>query len=68
MWRIPDDVLASGDDDRALGCVMDQLCDPDEFVAKVRDLYAHPEIESFDTLAFRDGRVVERSSKPQTAP
>ena len=51
MWRIPDDVLASKDDDRALGAVLEQLCDPDEFVAKVRELYAQPEIESFDTLA-----------------
>ncbi|MDX6410075.1 MAG: hypothetical protein QOE13_3146 [Gaiellaceae bacterium] len=65
MWRIPDDVLASGDDDRAMGCALEQLSEPDEFVAKVRELYAQPEIESFDSLVFRDGRVVERSSKPQ---
>ena len=65
MWHLPDDVLASGDDDRALACALEQLCDPDAFVAKVRDLYAHPDAESFDTLAFRDGRSVERYSKPQ---
>jgi diguanylate cyclase (GGDEF)-like protein len=65
MWHIPDDVLASGDDERALACALAQLCDPDAFVAKVRDLYAHPEAESFDTLAFKDGRGVERFSKPQ---
>src|SRR5258708_4944136 len=65
MWHIPDDVLASGDDERALACALEKLCDPDAFIAKVRDLYAHPEIESFDTLAFKDGRAVERSSKPQ---
>src|SRR5258705_816084 len=65
MWHIPDDVLASGDDERALACALEQLCDPDAFIAKVRDLYAHPDIESFDTLAFKDGRAVERFSKPQ---
>ena len=65
MWRLPDDVLASGDDDRALGSALEQLSDPDVFVAKVRELYAHPEVESFDVLAFRDGRTVERFSKPQ---
>ncbi|MDQ1503095.1 MAG: hypothetical protein QOD57_822 [Actinomycetota bacterium] len=65
MWSIPDEVLASGDDERALASVVGQLCDPDAFLAKVSDLYAHPDSESFDSLNFLDGRIVERYSKPQ---
>ena len=37
---------------------------PEAFVAKVEELFAKPEMESFDTLEFRDGRVVERQSGP----
>ena len=64
MWRIPDSVLASGDDRDALAVALDQLQDPDVFVAKVEELYGQPEAESQDTLLFKDGREFERLSKP----
>ncbi|MDQ4065739.1 MAG: GGDEF domain-containing protein, partial [Actinomycetota bacterium] len=35
MWRIPQEVIASRDDDRALQVVLDQLKDPDAFISKV---------------------------------
>src|SRR4029077_5733651 len=53
MWRIPPKVLVSGSDDEALSHVLDQLKEPDRFRAKVRELYAHPGQESFDTIEFR---------------
>jgi PAS domain S-box-containing protein len=65
LWRIPADILASGDDDRALAYVVSQVADPEAFLAKVRKLYATPEAESFDTIHFHDGRVFERYSMPQ---
>ncbi len=65
MWRVPEDVIESRDDARAIDCVMQQLIDPGQFFAKIKELYGSPEAESMDTLIFKDGRVVERYSRPQ---
>ncbi len=65
LWRIPDVVVESRDDDRALEYVHEQLANPTEFLHKVRELYDQPEAESFDVVPFRDGRTFERYSMPQ---
>jgi len=64
MWRIPQEILERGDDDSALAFVSSQLIEPDSFVEKVDQLYRRPEAESHDMLHFKDGRVVERYSRP----
>ena len=65
MWHIPGAVMESRDADQALEFVLDQLVDHQVFVTKVRMLNSKPEMESFDTLLFKDGHVFEYYSRPQ---
>ena len=63
MWKIPRDILRSGDDEQLLAFVLDQLADPEQFLTKVRELYTSS-IYDRGILLFRDGRVFERTSLP----
>jgi|GEM_PF-409425 len=63
MWRIPHELQGSREDEKLLAYVLDQLEDPDGFLAKVRDLYQSSR-EDLDEIRFKDGRVFERYSCP----
>jgi PAS domain S-box-containing protein len=65
MWRIPEDVLESMEDENALRFVLNQLKYPDEFINKVKYLYSAPEAIISDLLEFKDGRFFDRYSQPQ---
>jgi len=64
MWNIPEYVLASHSDEKALNYILTQLKAPQQFIGKVTELYANPEATSLDTLEFKDGRIFERYSQP----
>jgi PAS domain S-box-containing protein len=66
IWGIPQDVVASRSDERALQSVIDKLADPEEFLARVNYLYANRDEKSREEIALKDGRVLDRYSVPMS--
>ena len=65
LWKIPPALAAAGDDEALVAFVLEQVENPAAFVQKIMELYSDTENESFDTLAFKDGRRFERRSMPR---
>jgi PAS domain-containing protein len=63
MWRIPPDLMEAADDNELLHFALDQLEQPEDFLARVRELYTSFQ-PSTDRLTLRDGRVFIRTSQP----
>jgi PAS domain S-box-containing protein len=63
LWRIPQFIIDSEDDNRLLEFVLEQLTNPEEFISKVKLLYNSID-EDMDLLHFKDGRIFERCSAP----
>jgi PAS domain S-box-containing protein len=65
MWSIPRGLLESGENEAVMKHVLPQLKNPEDFLASIQELHAHPARESFDMIEFNDERIFERYSKPQ---
>jgi PAS domain S-box-containing protein len=65
LWELTSRDVDNRDFEELLNFVHDQLENGDACLATVRDMQAHPEAESFDSLRFLDGRFFERYSRPQ---
>jgi len=62
IWRIPAEVLASGDDDAIRGRLRAQVKNLDTYLARVEYLIGHPDEVGDDEIETLDGRVIERHS------
>jgi PAS domain S-box-containing protein len=65
MWGIPESIMTEKDDNKIIEFVLDLLKNPDTFVARIKELYAAPDLECNDILELKDGRVFSRYSRPQ---
>jgi PAS domain S-box-containing protein len=62
MWNMPDSLVA--DTQKRHSFIASQLKTPDPFWQSLEKLSHQPEMESYDILELKDGRVFERHARP----
>ncbi len=62
MWHIPEPLAATRDSKTILNTVMHQLADPEQFIARIEDLYTNPDEQAHDEIGMKDGRILEQYS------
>jgi len=65
MWNINEETLLPKEQSGLLGLMLKQLKYPEEYVKKEKEIFIYPARESYDVLELKDGRFIERYSKPQ---
>ena len=65
LWRTPPHLAGTDDDGALLQHAMSQLTAPEQFLARVGELYARPTESTRGRAGPADGRVLERYSAPQ---
>ena len=68
LWTIPDAVIESQSDTRAIQSVLDKLEEPQEFLERVKYLYEHKGEKSQDVIRTKDGRTIDRFTSPVFGP
>jgi diguanylate cyclase (GGDEF)-like protein/PAS domain S-box-containing protein len=65
MWQIPQLLMESGNYRQALRLAVRQLENPQEYLHTIRELSLNSEVQIYDAIVFKDGRVFERYCQPQ---
>ncbi len=65
MWRVPEEITATRDEDRLLAFLLDSVEDSGDFAKKVMGLHSKRDVETSGTVKLKDGRVLQRFSRPQ---
>lgn len=65
MWQLPAEMMLPGVQKSRWAFFEEQLKEPEGFLARVKELYSKPELESFDILELKDGRIFESYTQAQ---
>lgn len=64
IWHLPEVIIRSQSDELALRVASNQFDNPQSFLRDITDIYANLELELCEIIQLRDGRKIERHSKP----
>jgi diguanylate cyclase (GGDEF)-like protein/PAS domain S-box-containing protein len=64
MWRMPETASGSPDEQQIMAFLVDQLINPAAFYRLINKLTTQMDAESYDVLELKDGRMIERYSRP----
>ena len=67
VWNMPQQLLDAKDDAKMIQHVVEQINDSQQFLERIKYLYAHKEEKSRDEIFFKDGRVIDRYSSPMVS-
>jgi hypothetical protein len=65
IWRLPAEVVDSGDHDTILEFNSRYFEKPEQFISQTNEIYDSSPPETYDLLELSDGRVLERFSRIQ---
>ena len=64
LWQIPPEIADEESDEALLAFALSQIRHPEQALARVQHLYAHPDEVSQDEVELLNGTVLERYSSP----
>ena len=64
LWRVPTSLIESGSKEEQMEFILEQLNDPVSFSSSSEKIIKQPNKDSYDKLELKDGRTIERKSKP----
>jgi PAS domain S-box-containing protein len=65
IWGLSDSMLERGNLSEIIGHAAAQTKNPEQYLRRIQELHARPEIKAFDIIRLKDGRTLERIVQPQ---
>ncbi|MEZ2224769.1 hypothetical protein [Microcoleus sp.] len=64
IWNLPEVIVRSLSEELALQFVSEQFDNPQVFLKNMTEIYEQTQLEIHEKVQLRDGRTIERYSKP----